>query len=696
MFGWYRGMSRLRCDCQGYRVSLRQEAVSQYHEPRATEPRPRRGLLTDNELLRLMLTSRETDLREAILMRQGKGWLQVPAMGHEALAAFAELLEPEDLLFPYYRDRALLLARGISAETMAADFYARRDSTSRGRNMPVHSTDRRLGIFSPATPTGVQCLPAVGAAWGLKLAQRPQVVLCTIGDAATRQGEFYEAVCFAIQEQLPIVFVVEDNQYGISTPTRNMLPLRLGVFDAKILASLNGRDVREILQKGGDAIRRARRREGPTVLWCTIDRMASHTNSDDHRIYRTAEDIQAMRDRDPIEAWARRLQAEGRLSPSELDEMRGEIVAYVDRIYLEAEATPLPDPGSAMEHLFGPSVPHRPLVAASAEGHFGPRMTMVEGIQHVLRQGLLTDPRTVLLGQDIEDPKGGVFGFTKGLSTEFPDRVFNAPLAEATIVGAGVGMAATGFRPVFEIQFIDFLTPAFHQLVNQVANLRWRSAGDWTCPMVIYAPYGAYLPAGGIWHSQSNEGWWTHVPGLRVAIPSTVEDVAGLLWSAMQDEDPSLVLVPKHLARQRVVVTELHPIRWGDAVLRRSGADVTLVAWGNCLELAELAAQRLELEGIDLEIVDPRTLVPCDWEAIEKSVAKTGRLVVLHEDGKTAGFGQAIVSEMCSVPQRFNYFLSAPQLVATPDVYIPFCPTLEYAVLPDLERLLKAINATME
>jgi 2-oxoisovalerate dehydrogenase E1 component len=645
------------------------------------------------ELLRTMMLSREGDRREGILMRQGKGWFQVPGMGHEALAAIAYHLRPDDYIFPTYRDRALMLARGMTTREIALDFMARAGSSSDGRNMPAHYSSRALNVFSVATPTGSQCLPAVGAAWGVKLAGDDRVVVCSIGDAATRQGEFYEAVCYAIQENLPIVFVVEDNQYGISTPTQNMLPMRLHVFDERWVVFVNGRYANEVYEKSGEAIRKARSGGGPTILWCEIDRLSSHTSADDHRVYRPTEEIEAMFERDPIRLLAEQLIAEGALTQEQYEQMQAEITREVDAIYQEVERIPLPDPARVLDHLFGePPAQYKPL---PLEVEREPT-TMVAAFNRVLHAALETFDNIVMFGEDIEDPKGGVFGFTKGLSTKYPERVRNSPLAEATIVGTAVGLAATGYRPVFEIQFIDFITPGFHQLVSQIATLRWRSKGEWKCPLVIYSPYGAYLPAGGMWHSQSNDGWWAHTPGIRVAIPSTPEDIAGLFWAAIQDDDPTLLLIPKHIFRVRMPVQAYRAIPFGKAAVRREGTDVTVVAWGNTLELAFQAAEQFAQQGVSLEIIDPRTLVPFDWETVEGSLAKTGRLVVIHEDNRTCGFGQAIITEMTSVPERFNLLLSPPQLVARYDVHIPFCPELEYAVLPDLARVMQAIQTTLE
>ena len=561
------------------------------------------------------------------------------------------------------------------------------------------------------SPTGSQCLPAAGCAWGMRLlaeggAQKKAggknslVVLCNLGDAGTRQGEFYEAFCFAVQERLPIVFVVEDNGYGISTPTQHMLPFRLGILDGDHLLRVNGRDVDEVSERGGKAIERARSGDGPIILWCELDRICSHTSSDDHRVYRPQKEIDAMVAADPIKMYSTRLIERGELTEQQWANMQTESKQAVETVYKEIEKEALPDPARVTEHLFGPDIEHSsppfqpkdiPAGASDPES-----VTMVAAMNRTFEAALEEFPSVLMLGEDIEDPKGGVFRFTAGLSTRFPGRVVNSPLAEATIIGLGAGLAASGFRPILEIQFIDFLATGFNQLVTQVATMRWRSNGEWKCPLVIYAPYGAYLPAGGMWHSQSNDGWWAHIPGLRVAVPSTPADVVGLFWAAFQDEDPSLILIPKHLFRVRVKTPQFDVVPFGRAVVRREGSDVTLVTWGSCTELAEEAAEVMVGEGVFIEVIDLRTLVPCDWETIEASLRKTGRLVVVHEDNRTCGFGQAVITEMTAQPNRFHLLLSPPQLVARLDVHVPFCPELEYATLPDLRRVLDAIRITLE
>ena len=302
----------------------------------------------------------------------------------------------------------------------------------------------------------------------------------------------------------------------------------------------------------------------------------------------------------------------------------------------------------------------------------------------------------MFFGEDIEDPKGGVFRLTAGLSENFPERVFNSPLAEATIVGAGVGLASCGMRPVFELQFIDFVGPAWNQIGQNMATLRWRTFDHWKCPMVLYAPYGAYLPGGSLWHSQANESLFAHIPGLRVVVPSTPEDAAALMWTAMHADDPTIFLIPKHLFRLQMDCPEEVPaVGFGSARIRRSGDDVTLVTWGNCIEQSLAAANQLEAE-VSVEVIDLRSIVPWDRETVLASLEKTGRLVVVQEDGKSSSVGQMVISEMVSSEDGFTSFLSYPQLVSKPDVHIGYNPIYEYAALPSTDEVVDAIRTTME
>ncbi|MCE2767181.1 MAG: hypothetical protein LW628_09750 [Fimbriimonadaceae bacterium] len=639
------------------------------------------------EFLKLMMLSREGDRREGILLRQSKGWFQVSGMGHEALGALAYLLREDDYLYPYYRDRGLMLARGLSTYELALAYFAKRGSSSGGRQMPGHYSSRKHNVFSVCTPTGGGCLPACGTAWAMKLDGTDSVVVCTIGDAASRQGEFFEAWAFAVQENLPIIFILEDNKYGISTPTEKFLPFHLGIFDENSYVKVDGRKPENVLNAGEIAVNKARSGQGPTLIWLDIDRLSSHTSSDDHRVYRDLEDIEEMQHRDPIRLLAEELIAAGQLTQENFKALQEEVQELVDKDYLAAEKADDPIAEEVMRDCWGAEV------VAEAPPIGTGRMTMVSSINQTFQKALENDPKIVFFGEDIEDPKGGVFGITKGLSEQFPRQVFNSPLAEATIMGVAVGMAAYGWRPVFELQFIDFISPGWNQIVANMSTLRWRTFGEWKCPLTIYAPYGAYLPGGSLWHSQSNEASLAHVPGIQVGIPSTPEDAAGMLWSAIHGNDPSFVLIPKHIFRKQLDVSSVQPLPFGKAKVMQEGSDVTMVTYGNTLEVVLEAAQK---SGVSCEVIDLRSIVPCDYETITQSVSKTGRLVVVHEDTKTCGFGESIISNMVNTPDRFNLFLSPPQLVCRDDVHIGYNPIYEYAALPDVERVMDAINVVME
>jgi 2-oxoisovalerate dehydrogenase E1 component len=650
------------------------------------------GAAWELEWLRRMQLIRTVDRQERSLIRQGKGWIHIPSEGHEALATIAAALGEDDLIFGYYRDRPLFMSRGVSVEQMAFDYFACAGSSTRGRAMPLHGTARELGIFPPVTPTAGQCLPASGAAWGIKMKGGDGVVICTIGDAATRQGEFYEAVCFAVQESLPIVFVVEDNGFGISTPTKTQMPFRLGIFSSDLWEKAPGNDPRLVKDAAHKCIDAARSGKGPSVLWLEVDRLSSHTNSDDQRIYRSEEELRAQSARDPILLLEDRLIDHGILSREIWNLEKNEIKRFVDRCYQVAEGASQPNPAEVCCDLRGPDLLHGaiPVGPGSSED------TMVNAVNRTLDAALRTHGDVVVFGEDIEDPKGGVFGLTKGLSTRFPGRVHNAPLAEATIVGVAAGLSAVGWRPIVELQFIDFLTPAMNQLINQLTTLRWRSAGEWVAPVVLYAPYGAYLPGGGIWHSGSNDGFWAHIPGLRVAIPSDPQDASDLFWNAIHSDDPSLILLPKHIFRKKLPARTPQAIPFGKARICRHGSDVTIITWGNCVELAIQAASDLEKMAINTEVLDLRTLVPCDANAILASVRKTGRLVVVTEDTRLCSFGQAVVADILGTPEGFDCFYSAPAVVARADVQIPFSPALEYEVLPSVGDIVAAVQSVMQ
>ena len=643
-------------------------------------------------LLKLMFQSREGDRREGVLHRQSKGWFQVAGMGHEPLAVIAQMMEDDDYLFPYYRDRAMILGRGVPNADLASAYFAKRGSSSGGRQMPGHYSDRERNIWSVPTPTGANALPGCGVAWAMQLEGKKNLVVATVGDAASRQGEFYEAVAFAVERQLPIILIVEDNNYGISTNTEKFNPFKLGIFDEGInLVHVDARHPDRVYEAAVPAMDRARSGNGPTVMVCELDRLCSHTSSDDHRVYRPQDEIDAMADRDPILVLANELIEAGELTADEWEKTKEEIAKQIDDEYIAAESEPDPVAEDLMDHLLGdPPTPTPPPI----EG--GKKWRIVDAVNQVFKHGLENDRDYIFFGEDIEDPKGGVFGLTLGLSENHPDRSFNSPLAEATIAGVGIGMASYGMKPIFEFQFVDFTGPAWNQLSQNLGTLRWRTFGNWKCPLIFYTPYGAYLPGGSLWHSQANEAMFAHQPGMRVVVPSTPEDAAGLMWTAMHADDPTIFMVPKHMFRQQMEVSaDVPAVGFGEARVRREGDDVTLVTWGNCVEQGLAAAEALAAEA-SVEVIDLRSIVPWDKDSVLESLEKTGRLVIVQEDGRTCSVGQMIISEISNDPETWSYFVSAPQLVSKPDVHIGYNPIYEYAALPSTDQVVEAIRLTME
>jgi len=637
-------------------------------------------------LLTTILESRHADLREQNLNRQGKGHFHVSGMGHEALAAVSIQMEPDDYIVPYYRDRGLILGRGMTTRQLGLEYFAKRNTGSGGRQMPSHYSNADLHIWSVPTPTGSQLLPACGIAWGIQLDGKKNLVVTTVGDAATRQGDFFEAICFAKEKKLPLLFLVEDNAYGISMPTRKTNPLALNVLEPDNWRRIDGQNVQQIYDATAEAFGKIRAGGGPFFFWIKMERLSSHTSSDDQKLYRNEQELRDLEKFDPLKCWKDQLIKEGIITADDFARLNSEIKERIRREYSEAEKAEDPSPNELLTNVTKPPPKIEKEILPPGKYRIG------DTVNKTLRAGLEDDPRRILFGEDIEDPKGGVFRLTQKLSTEFPKQVFNSPLAESTILGVACGLAAYGKRPVFELQFIDFIYPGFNQLVTNISNLRWRSFGNWKCPAVIYAPYGAYLPGGSLWHSQANESALAHYPGLSVVIPSTPADAAGLLWTAMHAEDPVIFLIPKHLLWAEHEYTKpIQAVPLGRAGQCTNGSDVTVVAWGNTIEKSLEAIAKIENET-SVELIDLRSIVPWDKAAIEKSVRKTRRLVVVQEDTENCSVGQMIISYVTSTPELWNEMISPPILVSKANVVIGYNPIYEYAALPDVERIVAAIR----
>lgn len=638
-------------------------------------------------LLRSLWRSRLGDLREQSLIRQGKGWFHISGMGHESLAAIALQMEPEDYAFPYYRDRAFCLQRGLTDFDMALAFYAKRDSSSGGRQLTGHFSDRELNIWSHPSPVGAHLLPACGAAWGMQLDGKKNVVYASLGEASARQGDFFEAVCFAKERKLPVVFVVEDNRIAISTSTTRTNPIALGVLNKEEWHRVDGSDVEAVAVAGKEAVAQARAGRGPAFIWCDVERFSNHSSADDQRMYRAADELEAMHGRDPIAVFQRAMIEDGLLTEDRAKALEEEIREEIRAAYREASTTQDPLAEECALHLTGePSA--APVMPAI---ELGESCRMLDAVNKIFHSALDTMPDVVFFGEDIADPKGGVFNLTKGLSTKDPARVVNSPLAESTIMGVSVGLASYGMRPCFEIQFVDFIYPGWNQLVSNMATLRWRSFGHWKCPLVIYAPCGGYLPGGALWHSQAGEASFARVPGIRVVVPSTPADAAGLFWTALHGEDPTIILLPKHLMWAEQSVIDVTPVPLGQARTVREGSLLTLVTWGNCVELVEDTFEEMDAE-LDVELIDLRSIQPWDQETIARSIQKTGRLIIVQEDNISASVGQMIVAEMCGRHEVLQCLKSPPVIVSKADVHVGFNPIYEYAALPDRERIAAALE----
>ncbi|HYF52186.1 MAG TPA: thiamine pyrophosphate-dependent enzyme [Planctomycetota bacterium] len=660
------------------------------------------------ELLKLLLKARMNDEAEQALKRRGQGHFQMSCEGHEALGAMALAMKQGDWLHPHYRDRAIVMGRGITHEDIFLDYYSKASGPSAGRQMPEHYNSRRHRIVSLSSPVATNLLQAVGMAMSLKERKIPEVVVASIGDASTREGESLEAFAQAGVDNLPIVFLIEDNRYGISTPTEGKtfwtMPHGLATaqdgsqwFYGCKVDLVDGLDPIAVYQKSLGALERARSGQGATCLVARVERLKSHSSSDDQRIYRSPQELAAAAARDPVKQYVNRCVKEGLITQAELDKIKEDIQAEIDAALERARSAPEPDPTSIKGTAFAKLPDDLPTKEQYLPQYLSKKsggLTMAQCIDLTLEQEMRRSDRICLFGEDIEDPKGDVFGTTRGLSKQFPGRVKNSPLAEATIVGSGVGRAIMGDVPVAAIQFIDFMGPGLNQLFNEVVTLYWRSMGQWNCHMIMTAPYGAYLPGLGPWHSQTNEAIYAHLPGLHIVIPSSPGDAAGLLRYALRCNRPVLYLYPKALLHSAEDTVEEPStdciVPFGQARIVREGRDVTMVTWGNCVNLCRSAAAQAAKEGIEAEIVDLRTIIPWDIKTVLQSVVKTGRLLVVHEDAKTGGFGAEIISEI--VGTSFEQLRAVPMRVTKSDDHNPYHYNLELAILPSADGILKALR----
>lgn len=650
---------------------------------------------------RTMFTARKLDDKILLLLRQGKVFFHIGTSGHEAAqVATAFAMKPGyDWAYPYYRDMAFSLAFGYTVEEILREALHRASGPSSGGfAMPFHYGHKKWRIVSQSSPTGTQYLQAVGTALGAVKDGLDEVVYVSSGEGATSEGEFHEAINWAARERLPVIFLIQDNGYAISVTKREQHAAKsvhdlVSGYEGLHRYEVDGCDFIASFETATDAVGKARRGEGPSLILAHVVRLLPHSSSDDHRKYRSEEELARDRARDPLTLLEKYLTERNILTLKEIQKLQKDVLERIDHGVDAAEEEPQQDPENLLRYVYSPTivVPKDGFVEPE---HAGNKIVMVDAINHALFEEMERNPKMLIYGEDVAGDKGGVFTATKGLTKKFGwERVFNSPLAEASIVGTAFGLAVRGFKPCVEIQFGDYIWPAFMQLRDEVAMLRFRSNNDWSCPMVVRVAVGGYIH-GGLYHSQSIDGFFTHIPGLRVVMPSNAADAKGLLKTACRSDDPVIFCEHKGLYRASFATTAEpgaeYCLPFGLARTVRQGSDISVITWGMMVHRSVEAAKAMAERGVDVEIIDLRTLNPLDIDAILDSVRKTGKVLVVHEDTLTGGFGAEIVAIVAS--ELFTHLDAPIKRVAAKDSPVPYGPTLENAMLPQTADILTALE----
>jgi 2-oxoisovalerate dehydrogenase E1 component len=652
--------------------------------------------------LEVMHLTRFMDDKMSKLVRQNKGaTFHLPVSGHEMIGAVSALsLTPgTDWAYPYYRDRAFAIGLGCSLQDLFAAFLARDiPHHSGGRMMPEHFSQKNLRIPCQSSVVGSQFLQAVGTAKSALLRGSKEVVYVSGGDGSTSQGDFHEALNFSCVHRLPILFVIQDNGWAISVPVEEQTAggtiAKIGRgYEGLSVLEFDGCDYLQTIEALNSSVQKARSGNGPSLLVAKVPRIGPHSSSDDPRKYKNEDELSKEKNRDPIARFENWLISEGIITSLELERLRKTHFDLIEKAAFAAEQIPVPVRSSASDKVFAPFEPPSSIVAEPGES-----IVLMDALNHALIEEMERDSGVIVFGQDVAHGKGGVFGITRSLTDRFGvDRCFNTPLAESTIVGLAIGLSQDGLhKPVAEIQFADYSWTGMNQIFNELSSIYYRSNGLWNCPVVIRMPYGGYIQ-GGPYHSQSTEAFLSHCPGLKIVIPSNAADAKRLLKTAIRDPNPVIFLEHKALYRQRLFCArpETGPeefLPFGQANIVRAGTDVTIVAWGMTVLMANEAAEALSKEGISVEVIDLRTIVPLDFESIRASIKKTGKLLIAHEAARNGGFGAEIAARAA---EEAFLFLDAPiQRVTGKDCPVPYNKELEEEVLPqrkDIENALRKL-----
>ena len=669
---------------------------------------------TEKETLRkwyyLMTLGRQLDNKAPNYLKQALGWsYHAPYAGHDGIQlAIGQVFEKEnDHLFPYYRDMLTAISAGLTTEEIILNGLSKKDDiASGGRHMSNHFAKPEWNIHNVSSATGNHTQHAVGVARAMKYYGADAVSISSQGESSVSEGYVYEAINGASNEKLPVIFVFQDNGYGISVPKEDQTANFYAATNFEGFKNLeiiycNGRDVFNSMNAMTLAKKYVKEQGVPVIVHANCVRIHSHSNSDRHELYRDEVELSEALGQDPMEKYRKRLTYSGIFTEEELDAIDKEAKKEISTAHKKVIAAPDPDPASIFDFVIPDPYNAEKYPEGSHDGSEGEEMKFIEALNTTLKQEFRKNENTFIWGQDIANKeKGGIFNVTKGMQQEFgAGRVFNAPIAEDYIVGTANGMSRfrKDIRVVVEgAEFADYFWPAMEQYV-ELTHDYWRSNGKFAPNVIIRLASGGYI-GGGLYHSQTTEAALSTFPGIRVVYPSFADDAAGLLRTSMRSEGPTLFLEPKALYNDPVAVTVVpddYEVPFGKAKVRREGTDLSIITYGNTTHMAIKAADMIEEEtGRKIEVLDIRSLIPLDKEAVLATVKKTNRALVVHEDKVFSGFGGELVALITD--EAFEYLDAPVKRVGSTFTPVGFNRILEGAILPSVDKIREAASELLD